>query len=202
MIGAKPLLFRSILSNYGDFLIRRPMLSRTLTGTVIVAAGDLIAQTVFENKSLISSHNPVNLKRTFKLGCMSALVLQPQLYMWYSHIFPKIINSSTMSKFSTNSKNILSTIIDQTTFSAYYTGCFLYGAHFLQNYSFESAIYDSLNKLPGVMQVAWSFWPVVIMGNLMFIPLQYHHHAICFVGLFWNIYLCSRNKESIKKIEA
>ena len=115
-----------VFGRYMSWLNTNPFASRLVTGTSILTAGDLISQVFIEKRVFNGSamDKKIKLQRTAKTMMLGTLFLCPSSYLWYQKFLPKILNTNTISRFSTNAQNVFGTMADQLGYSVYSVSAF------------------------------------------------------------------------------
>lgn len=112
---------------YSGWLERSPVLSRCIsTGNpglitgFIVGGGELLCQTIFENRSPFSvgeNSKPLDYQRLLRSYIIGFSVISPNLYVWYNKILPRLMSAGPWGNSSPLVKTFVGTAFDQTIFA-------------------------------------------------------------------------------------
>lgn len=185
------MLSHNILTTYIHQMAARPLLTRCCTAMTFMGVGDILIQTQAQKRSLWASdpNERVQLSQTATKMGIAFFMLSPSLYMWYSKIMPKIMDSKLLSARKRLEKSLLITAVDQTLFASFCTGGFLtaYGYSVYGNVS--QTLHNARTNLPKIVRSGWAFWPAAVLINLMVVPPLFRTVFINALMIFWNLHL-------------
>ncbi|KAL4070068.1 hypothetical protein V8B97DRAFT_1917788 [Scleroderma yunnanense] len=179
----------SFLRFYNAVLIRRPVLSQSLTAAVLFGAGDIIAQQAIEERG--KNHD---FMRTARLTFYGGAIFGPALTKWY-----QLLNRI---KFSNPTKAVIYRVwLDQAILTPAAVAFFFGTMSILEG-----------KGLPGAVErIRTAYEPTLIRNWAVFIPTQIvnfalvPHHlrfvVVSVVSLFWNTYLSAVNARSEHQLE-
>ena len=104
------------MNSYNQLVARYPVVGKSLTAGVLVAAGDLIAQVFFDENykkegkgfeinfvyfeiDLFFSSIGINFTRTLKMSCLGFFFTGPGMHVWYKFLNSRIPGSSNTDVF-------------------------------------------------------------------------------------------------------
>ncbi|ANB15842.1 Sym1p [Sugiyamaella lignohabitans] len=196
---------------YNHQLAVRPVLTNSLSATVLFGVGDIIAQTTstedhspkrrtLENnethsRSLLSTTG-IDLRRTSRACIFGGLFFAPIVSKWW---YPFLNGIKGQNSTVTTLKRVA---LDQMVFAPFisvpmYFTCIgiLEGKNFEQ---LSASLHR--NYLPTLM-ANWSVWPAFQYANFMFIPHEYRLLAVNLVSIAWNTFLSFTNNRSNEVIQ-
>eukprot|EP01117_Protostelium_nocturnum_P009532 TRINITY_DN3401_c0_g1_i1.p1 TRINITY_DN3401_c0_g1~~TRINITY_DN3401_c0_g1_i1.p1 ORF type:complete len:208 (-),score=57.69 TRINITY_DN3401_c0_g1_i1:37-660(-) len=196
---------------YSGCLSRNPFTTKTITSSVIVGFGDIVAQSIsifsHKNEMIINSptsyssspstslvrrwreeYNPV---RTLKMAFVGYSVVGISSYFWFKWL-ERFMPGSTLKQV------IPKLVVDQLIFSPY-----MLASNFLMvsalNGKSKDEIKTKMEKdFVPTLYVNWMVWPFASFVNFWLIP---YHYRILFangVSLGWNTYLSIVTNKSSK----
>ena len=181
---------RKGISGYTKWLGAQPLFARAVTTSVLISLGDIFAQWTF-NKG------PYNYGRTFRAATLGFCFTGPSLYVWFNLLLPRILSYRGFKNLTKMQKAFVGTFIDQTCFSWWTVGGYLFWANFLEFGDVERALNNQRAKIVKTILVCWCFWPGIIFTNLSFTPLEFQVLVINIASLAWNFFLSYRNQQPI-----
>mmetsp|Transcript_2259 Transcript_2259/g.3167 ORF Transcript_2259/g.3167 Transcript_2259/m.3167 type:complete len:212 (-) Transcript_2259:248-883(-) len=179
----------NLLRSYSNMLARRPILTNTVSGCIIMGVGDVIAQSI-EKAKLESSNGSINPKRTLVMASYSGICFSPYctiLYGWIDRNMQKggFVNSLKRGIVGNFAMNPFITMIF-FTFSTY-------TEMILEKGSFEGAYEKTQRKVEEEYVTTCinsaSLWVPVNTLNFWIVPIPYRVLASCVVSTFWGCYL-------------
>lgn len=196
-----------MLGWYQARLAARPLLTQSVTTSILFAVGDITAQQLVEKKGL-EKHDLARTGRMALYGgsrlsqSSSAAPSRPRLHIetGTDPPSPAIFGpaATTWFKFlqrnvnlrGTNSTILARVALDQGVFAPTFIGIFLGSMAVLE----DTPPQDKLEKsYKAALLTNWMIWPFVQVVNFKFVPLQ---HRVLFVNLIsigWNCYLSYLN---------
>ena len=190
MLGRAKEGLKKVIFVYTGWLQRRPLVTRAITTSLIISCSDLVAQ-------LIGFRNTPHLdwKRTLRAGVLGLLYTGPILFMWFNKLLPRILGQGVFSTLSKLQKAALGMVIDQTCFGWFTVGGYLFWVNFLEHFSYERAARNVRHNILKTITASWTFWPMIMFGNLRFTPIEFQVLVVNFASVFWNLYLSVRNQK-------
>lgn len=178
---------RSFFKFYQQTLQRRPYLVQAVQTGTLMAAGDLISQTVIEKKAL----KHIDYKRTIGFSSIGFFVGGPALRVWYG-LLNKYIGAGGKTV------ALKKVFVDQVIFAPAFLLIILTAVGTLQGKSFDTIKNDIKANYSDVLKTNYYVWPWVQLANFYYIPLQYQVLVVQSVALFWNTYLSWKtNKKTL-----
>ncbi|XP_072936093.1 mitochondrial inner membrane protein Mpv17 [Epargyreus clarus] len=169
---------RGLFQLYQNLLNRRPYLVQAVQTGTLMAAGDIISQTLIENKSL----KQADYMRTLKFSSIGFFVGGPALRVWYG-LLNRYIGSSGKSV------TLKKVFVDQFVFAPNFLFLLLVAVGSMQGKNVEGIKKDIEANYLDVLTTNYYIWPFVQLVNFYYIPLQYQVLVVQSVALFWNTYL-------------
>lgn len=158
-------------------LATRPLLTQSITSTILFATGDTMAQHLIEKKSF-ENHDPA---RTGRMALYGSL-FGPVATTWFSFLQRKIVLKNQ------NLEIIARVVSDQTVFAGCNLFCFLGSMAIMEG----SDPKEKLRKnYTNALTRNWMVWPFVQLVNFKYLPLQHRVMFVNVVSLGWNCYLSS-----------
>ncbi|XP_013195451.1 protein Mpv17 [Amyelois transitella] len=178
---------RGVFKFYQQALVRRPYLVQAVQTGALMGAGDLISQTLIENKSSKS----IDYRRTLQFSSIGFFVGGPALRMWYG-VLNRYIGSSGKSV------ALKKVCVDQFVFAPMFLFFLLSAVGTLQGKSWDHVEKDIKANYLDVLKTNYFIWPWVQLVNFYYVPLQYQVLIVQTVALFWNTYLSWKtNKDKL-----
>lgn len=169
-----------MLGWYQARLAARPLLTQSITTSILFATGDSIAQQAVEKRGL-ANHD---LARTGRMALYGGVIFGPAATTWYK-ILQRNVNLRT------NGATIAARVAaDQLLFAPTFIGVFLSSMAVLEGGSPSDKLAKSY--VPA-LTANYMIWPLVQAVNFRFVPL---HHRVLFVNVIsigWNCYLSFLN---------
>lgn len=158
-------------------LATRPLLTQSVTSTILFATGDTMAQQLIEKKGF-GSHD---VARTARMALYGS-IFGPVATTWFGLLQKKIV-------FKNQNLEIIARVVsDQTIFAGCNLFCFLSSMAIMEG----SDPKEKLEKnYINVLTRNWMVWPFVQIVNFKYLPLQHRVMFVNIVSLGWNCYLSS-----------
>ncbi|TFK71341.1 hypothetical protein BDN72DRAFT_462731 [Pluteus cervinus] len=173
----------SIFRAYNAFLIRRPMLSSSVTAMVLFGTGDVIAQQAIEKKG--KKHDFV---RTARLSFYGGALFGPAISSWYT-----LLNRI---QFATPTKAVIYRVwLDQALLTPVAVAFFFGAMSTLEGKPHEAPARIKDNYVPTLIRNWGVFIPTQIV-NFALVPPHLRFVVVSVVSLFWNTYLSAVNAQS------
>ena len=181
------------INRYSGWLVKYPLVTRAATTSFIFVTGDVLAQSLF-NKGM-----PYDWKRSMRTATLGFFVTGPSLYAWFNLVLPRIVGLPILASLSNTQRAVVGTIIDQSVFAWWTISNYLFWVNFLQHRDFRLAVENvKWNILPSIL-AAWTYWPLIIFGNLSLVPMAYRVFFVNIGSIFWNLYLSWRNQKGLEQ---
>lgn len=94
-----------------------PQVSEVITPGFIVSGGDLLNQMYFEGRRPFSTAKPIDFTRLAKSYLIGFAVMNPNLYVWYNKLLPRIMAQPFFAKQSPLAQTMYGTAMDQGVFA-------------------------------------------------------------------------------------
>ncbi|KAH8906245.1 hypothetical protein BR93DRAFT_739103 [Coniochaeta sp. PMI_546] len=169
-----------MLGWYQARLAARPLLTQSITTSILFAVGDITAQQLVEKKGF-ENHD---LARTGRMALYGGTVFGPAATTWFRFL------QRNVNLRSTNSTILARVALDQGVFAPTFIGIFLSSMAVLEGTSPQEKLEKSYKP---ALLTNYMIWPFVQLVNFKFVPL---HHRVLFVNVIsigWNCYLSYLN---------
>ena len=181
------------ISAYNGWLAKYPLSTRAITTSVLLATGDVIAQSCFRGGAAY------DWKRCARTAVIGLCVTGPSLYLWFNIGLPRIMGLKVFASFSPTQKALLGTAIDQACFAWWTVSNYLFWVNYLKHWDPQRAVDNVKWNIIPSMKAAWVYWPTIIFCNLNYVPLLYRVFTINIASIFWNFFLSYRNQKGIEQ---
>ncbi|KAE8723728.1 hypothetical protein F3Y22_tig00011761pilonHSYRG00033 [Hibiscus syriacus] len=154
-----------------------PVLTKSVTSSVIYTAADLSAQTISK-----SSADPYDLVRTSRMAGFRLLILGPSLHFWFnlmSKLFPKRDLITTFKKMA----------MGQLLFGPFMTAVFFSLNARLQGESGEEIVSRLKRDLLPTMSNGLMYWPFCDFITFRFIPVHLQPLVSNLFSYLWTVYM-------------
>ena len=173
---------------YSGYLQSHPLVTRAITTSVLISVSDVIAQELG-----YTSKPQFDWRRTLRGAAFGLLFTGPSLYLWWNIGLPRILGLSIFASATKTQKALLGVAIDQSMFSWWTVGGYLFWANYLQHLDFGRAAENVRHNILTSIYSAWTYWPFIMFFNLRFCPVMYQVLTVNFGSIGWNLYLSVRN---------
>lgn len=146
----------------------------------IMAAGDVLAQTVVENKKF----KEIDYVRTVKYSSLGFLFVGPVLKYWYSLLDRRISTQQHRLR-----RTLKKMIVDQSVMAPTMNLSIAALVGFINNESSNTIVQRIKTQYPDIMKTNYMLWPAVQMINFSLVPLQYQVIFAQVVAVVWNCFL-------------
>lgn len=170
---------------YNDSLVRRPLLTKSITSGILSLGADVLCQISFPNPiSKVSSENDkprFDILRAAKFTFLGTFFTAPALHYWYGFLmkrFPGMQLKEALKRL----------FLDQTFFAPSFLSSFFSAALLLDGYP-EKILPKIKADLIQTMLANYSVWVPCQFINFRLVPPHLQVLFANFVGFFWNIYL-------------
>lgn len=167
------------LGSYQHALRTRPLLTQSITTSILFAAGDGMAQHLVEK---VDKHD---FGRTGRMALYGGAVFGPVATTWFGFLQRRVRIPG-----SPNLEILARVGLDQALFASTNMAFFLSSMAIMEGKSakdkLESTYFNALSK-------NWMVWPWVQLVNFKFVPLDQRVLVVNIVSLGWNCYLSYLN---------
>ncbi len=174
-------MFRS----YNDVIHRKPIITKALTQFVIFGAGDVFCQFIEKGQSKKASKK-FDEVRSLKQAIFG-FVFAPYGHFHFCKVIPYLF--PVVPGKSTNLRVIKRMTYDQTIHASFFTVIFYYYMGLMNGKETRKIIEDIKGKYLPTMIDNWKVWPLAMVINYKFIPLQYSLLYTNILGFFWLSYM-------------
>ncbi|XP_059611248.1 protein Mpv17 [Phlebotomus argentipes] len=170
---------RQLSSGYQKALAKYPLLTQSVQTGILMASGDLIAQTVVEKTSI----NKLDYLRTGQFFAIGLCMAGPGLRFWYGildrHIHGRSVKIRTLKKVA----------LDQLVFAPVFMMAFLGVVGAMKGQQLPQIEEKIRADYVDILKTNYCIWPWVQLANFSVVPLNYQVLVVQFVAIFWNTYL-------------
>lgn len=152
--------------------------SQAVQTGLLMATGDVVAQTVIDGKRL----HDMDFVRVVRFGAIGTCLVGPSLFTWYGFMERRIGTAGT----STLLKKVCA---DQLLFAPSFIVVLLSTIGFSQGQSPKKVKEQLFATYPDILLNNYKLWPAVQLFNFYLTPLQYRVLVVQLVAIFWNTYL-------------
>eukprot|EP01112_Ceratiomyxa_fruticulosa_P010589 TRINITY_DN2811_c0_g1_i1.p1 TRINITY_DN2811_c0_g1~~TRINITY_DN2811_c0_g1_i1.p1 ORF type:complete len:217 (-),score=47.88 TRINITY_DN2811_c0_g1_i1:122-772(-) len=195
------MVFKPLLQTYLRLLNSNPVLTKMVTMTTLMAAGDVMAQKI-ENRQ---TNKPVDFVRTLRFAGVGFCFSGPLLHLWYKALEKYVGGGNSTSSVV---KKIL---LDQLVFTPPSFMGFVAVLGTLEGKKPEQIVNKIQQDMWNVLKVNWIIWPAAQYINFRFVPVDLRVLFVGAISLGWNSFLSSavnnkqtdgvQNENDIEKIE-
>uniref|UniRef100_A0A7S3DNR3 Peroxisomal membrane protein MPV17 n=1 Tax=Entomoneis paludosa TaxID=265537 RepID=A0A7S3DNR3_9STRA len=174
-------IFACIGKSYGSALASRPIITKSVTASVIFGISDYLAQKFeakFDDKPL-----KLNWTRAMTSMAVGLLYFGPAAHAWYDMIFKVFPGTGLLS-------TLQKAAMGQMFFGPSFT-CIFFATSLWQSGQFTLGNWFQKIRqdLPGAWLAGVGFWPLVDLVSYSFVPVQYIPLFVNMCSLVWTIYL-------------
>ena len=182
---------KSIWNRYLGLLETHPVTTKSTTAAVLSAVSDLIAQLIMG--ATLLTVNTTSLFHQFLCGL---LLRGPWVHGWYLLLTRMLdVCGYKRSEQSKWSAVILKTMVDQLTFSPFFTWLYFYVIAMLEGRSFTSAQSDIDKHFWNIMFANWKVWPIIGAVNFKYVPPKLQVAFGNVVAVVWTVYFFLATKQ-------
>lgn len=169
------------MDGYSRFLTRHPLLTKSLTCSILLSVGDAVSQVLdmWNHREL----HRLDAKRLGTMAVFGGVYLGPVLHVWYSFVLGRCF---PVPGLLTAAKK---TVMDQAIFAPFGFVTFFTGLTLLNGGTWAQAHGKLQKELWSTLMVNWSVWPVVQAFNFALVPIPYQVLVVNTVAIVWNSYL-------------
>ena len=167
-----------MLRIYSNLLLTRPLLTKVVTSSLVLATGDTGTQFLVEGCRL----QELDSKRILKFAGLGGLMVAPSLHFWYAAL---------AKRFPSKQQVFLRVLADQLLFTPVFLFSFLFVNRTIDFgiSSYRSSTVKVLEDLPQTLVLNWLLWFPFQSFNFYFVPLHFQVLANNACAVFWNGYL-------------
>jgi len=174
-------VFACIGKSYGSALASRPIITKSVTASIIFGISDYLAQKFeakFDDKPL-----KLNWTRAMTSMAVGLLYFGPAAHAWYDMIFKVFPGTGLLS-------TLQKAAMGQMFFGPSFT-CIFFATSLWQSGQFTLGNWFQKIRqdLPGAWLAGVGFWPLVDLVSYSFVPVQYIPLFVNMCSLVWTIYL-------------
>ncbi|GAB0097414.1 Mpv17-like protein [Sergentomyia squamirostris] len=177
---------KQISSGYQKTLTKYPLLTQSIQTGILMASGDLIAQTFVEKTNI----NKLDYLRTGQFFAIGAFMAGPGLRFWYGvldkHIHGRNVKIKTLKKVA----------LDQLVFAPVFMLAFLGVINTMKGFSMPEIKHKIHEDYVDILKTNYCIWPWIQLANFSVVPLNYQVLVVQFVAIFWNTYLSWKTNKS------
>eukprot|EP00941_MAST-03F_sp_MAST-3F-sp1_P003344 g3344.t1 len=163
-----------ILGMYSSLLVSHPLLTKSITSGVLVAAGDAVCQLAIEQQSL-------DMKRLLRMAFLGTALIGPTLHIWYGRLHKLVPAQTTVGA-------LQRLALDQLVFGPTFIVIFFTALFGLEGRIADIPQHLRENYIESVL-TNWTMWVPGNFINFRFVPPHYQVLFSNFIALFWNTYL-------------
>ena len=178
-----------MLSRYTALLHRRPILTKAVTGGVIMTIGDTVQQLV-ERRRATAGSGGLDHQRTLRLVSFYSVLQMPFIHVWFG-LLERAFGPVT---FFTNAPRFVAKVVaDQSVGLPTVMASFCVVQPLLQGKGTEGSR-EKLSRDWRVMVLAgWQVWYPTNFVIFSTVPLHFRPLAINVISLGWSMYMSSMN---------
>lgn len=183
-------MFKKVWASYANALVKRPLITKMATTTVIYGAGDATSQalTPYLNKT----EYKYDIRRNLGQAAFGFFCLGPFYHQYFRVL--DILVKSTGAKGAT-----LKLLIDQTIGATIIISGFTIWGTMFKGGSFNDAITQLKTSFVSIFKLNAMVWPAASIINFGLVPLEYRTLFVNCVAFFWSIILSYVFAEEVKK---
>jgi protein Mpv17 len=164
---------------YSDLLIKKPIITKSITSFITFGAGDLMCQ-YLENRS--REHPKYDWIRYFRQASFGFLIA-PYLHMQFCVIMPYLFPSG-------QKVNVIKSLIyDQTLGATIFTASFFGYLDLTSGKYLRQTVEELKVKLLPTLIDNWKIWPFLMFVNFAFVPVKFRVLYSNIFGMLWVGYL-------------
>ncbi|CCF51910.1 hypothetical protein NDA11_005040 [Ustilago hordei] len=180
------------MSAFGRFLAATSstLPRQCLTGGVLFATGDTIAQQLVEKRR--SAHD---IPRTFRLALYGGCIFSPLASMWFGKVLERV-------QFGWKPANIVTKVaLDQGIASPAFVAMFFSVTSLMQGKTVEQAKLKVKHNWWSTLKTAWALWIPVQAINMALVPVNGRLLFVNVVSIFWNTFLSIKSAGGGNKVK-
>ena len=181
---------RRLISGYLAVLEKYPMRVQMVQTGLLCGAGDVISQTLIENRDDNNTQNAVDLVRSAKFAAIGTFFIAPAIRWWYLRLEGMfgtgVTAGTTLKKVAT----------DQICAAPTLSFCIINLVGLSQGKTTYEALKLKLqSEYVDVVINGWKLWPAAQIVNFAFVPFLLRPLYVSVVALFWNTYLAWKTNQ-------
>eukprot|EP00697_Spironema_sp_BW2_P003807 gnl/Spiro4/15057_TR8117_c0_g1_i1.p1 gnl/Spiro4/15057_TR8117_c0_g1~~gnl/Spiro4/15057_TR8117_c0_g1_i1.p1 ORF type:complete len:202 (-),score=48.94 gnl/Spiro4/15057_TR8117_c0_g1_i1:66-632(-) len=176
---------------YVGLLVSHPYPTKSLTSGLLMAAGDLVSQTLerVEKKRIGATPSPYDGPRAGRMAFLGVVVMGPVFHNWFK-ILERAVPGSSMTA------NISKMVIDQVTMAPTFTAFFFTTLKLMEGRPWDEAVAHTKANFWPALRTNYMVWPTSQLINFTFVPLNLRVLWLNMTGFCWNIYLSYRHNKA------
>ena len=163
---------------YSGLMKKHPYKASAINTSVLMGAGDVLAQTIGERKTL----KDYDYARTVRFFGVGLLVAGPTMNLWYSSLDKVVRGTATTAA-------LKKVFWDQSLFLPVYLAGFIGVMSVLRAEETHELKGKFKRDFGPLLLSSYELWPAVQIVNFYMVPLHQRILVINFVSLFWNSYI-------------
>lgn len=157
-----------------------PYLAEYSRAGAIMAAGDVLAQTVVEKKEF----KDIDYIRTVKYGSLGFLFVGPVLKYWFA-----LLDRSISIKQNRLQRTVKKMLVDQSVMAPALNLSITGLVGIINNERSEKIKERIKVQYPDIMKNNYMLWPAVQMVNFSIVPLKYQVIFVQLIAVVWNCFV-------------
>lgn len=173
-------ILKIVKSSYKTTLRKFPIATQAVQASLLMGAGDVIAQHAVEKVPL----NSLNLRRTAEFSTLGLFLVGPTLRFWYGRLDRIVSSKQAAWKVAVKKASL-----DQLVFAPAFIVLFTSSISFMQGMNVESVVHRLKSEYTTILKTNYIIWPAAQIINFALIPLNYQVLFVQLVAVIWNTYL-------------
>ena len=183
-------MFREFWMWYGRQIKGRPIITKSITGAVITAVGDLSCQAIercnyiyiyiYIVLKIKPANTPIAWGRTLRFTGISLFALMPYFHFYTVRFLPKYFPVTNLKTL------IIRVLFDQSLNSPMIITFFFLLIPVLEGKSLRESKKKLKEGFWATLKANWCYWPFVQLINFRFVPVPYQVLFTNFAALIWN----------------
>ncbi|XP_065366310.1 mpv17-like protein [Calliphora vicina] len=169
-----------------------PYLAEGSRAAGIMAAGDVLAQTLVEKKDF----KDIDYVRTIKFGSLGLLFVGPTLKYWYA-----LLDRSISTNQNRLQRTVKKMLVDQAIMAPALNLSITALVGVINEESSDTIKERIKVQYPDIMKNNYMLWPAVQMINFSIVPLKYQVVFVQLVAVIWNCFVSQllNDKNAVKQ---
>ncbi len=175
---------------YAKCLKAHPLITKSITGSLLAVGSDLTCQTLEKRMSYHTfvgvfnkSNKPYTFERTVRFGLFNLLVFIPSLHFYMARLLPRIL---PVKGFPSLLRKLA---FDQAVGASAFIVIFYVGMSAFEGKGVQAGAQNCKEKFWTTLKANWILWPAANLLNFGLVPIQYQVLFSNLVAFAWNIYL-------------
>jgi protein Mpv17 len=171
---------------YSNLLQRAPVVTKSVTASIIFALSDILAQTI-QKKDTTKENKIIELRRLIATGIFGLLYFGPAAHYWYEWMYTAIPLSSPSS---TAKKTMLGQLIFGPV-----SDCMYFVSTLIQTKTFTLStwMHKIRTDLPSVVLAGGAYWPLMEIIGYTYVPKAFMPLFIHLSNLLWTTFLALKS---------